>query len=452
MTVPSDDLCSAGSPRAVAPARPASDRPRARRIPAARVLLTMAAVLAMTLTACADDGAPSAAPGPSAASGTAGGAAAPATTSAAAVPGALPALRVETVAEGFANPWDVTFVGGDRMLVTERDGRLSLITGFGPGARVTPVAADLADVYARGEGGLLGIAASPDFATSGSFVTCQDHQEAGRPVDIRVVSWRLSPDGTRADKVRDPLVGGLPINPSGRHSGCRPTFAPDGALLVGTGDTARATISQDRGSLGGKVLRIDPRTGQPAAGNPFAGSGSAAERLISGYGHRNVQSVAIQPGTGQAWSAEHGPDIDDEVNVVVPGANYGWDPSQGGETPGGYDEDVPMTDLRRFPDAMRAAWSSGDPTDAISGSAFLDGPAWGDLDGVLAVSALKGQKLYLMRPGTGADATRIVSVQVPPELDDTMGRLRGARLGPDGALYLTTDNGSNDAVLRVTRA
>lgn len=414
-----------------------------------RLLLTMTAVLAMALTACAEDDAPAgpSVPAGSAAPGTVASGA-PGTTAA----GAAGGLRVETVAEGFANPWDVAFVGGDRMLVTQRDGSLSLITGLGPGARVTPVAADLADVYARGEGGLLGIAAAPDFATSGSFVTCQDHQEGGRPVDIRVVSWRLSPDGTRADRVRDPLVGGLPINPSGRHSGCRPTFAPDGSLLVGTGDTARATISQDRGSLGGKVLRIDPATGGPAAGNPFASSGSATERLISGYGHRNVQAVAIQPGTGRAWSSEHGPDVDDEVNVLVPGANYGWDPAQGGETPGGYDESVPMTDLRRFPDAVPAAWSSGDPTEAISGAAFLEGPAWGDLDGVLAVAALKGQKLFLMRPGTGADAARIVSVQVPPELDDTMGRLRGARLGPDGALYLTTDNGSNDAVLRVTRA
>lgn len=111
-----------------------------------------------------------------------------------------------------------------------------------------------------------------------------------------------------------------------------------------------------------------------------------------------------------------------------------------------------MTDLERFPDAVPAAWSSGDETEAISGAAFLDGPAWGDLAGMLAVSAQKGQKLLLMRPGTGADADRIVSVTVPPELDDTMGRLRGARLGPDGALYLTTDNGSDDSVLRITRA
>ncbi|GAA4863778.1 PQQ-dependent sugar dehydrogenase [Actinomycetospora straminea] len=410
----------------------------------ARALLALSALLALALTACGEaTEQTSAAPRQG---GGAGAAPAPTTTAPTGT-----ALRVETVAGDLANPWDVAFVGGDRMLVTQRDGSLSLVTGLGAGARVTPVTADLQDVYARGEGGLMGIAAAPDVATSGTFVTCQTHQEGGRPVDVRVVSWRLSPDGTRAEKVRDPLVGGLPINPSGRHSGCRPTYAPDGALLVGTGDTARATIPQDRNSLGGKVLRVDPQTGGPAPGNPFATSGSASERLISGYGHRNVQAVAVQPGTGRAWSAEHGPDIDDEVNVVVPGANYGWDPARGGESPGGYDEDVPMTDLDRYPDAVPAAWSSGDPTEAISGAAFLDGPAWGDMAGMLAVSAQRGEKLLLMRPGQGADEGRIVEVTAPAELDGEFGRLRGSRLGPDGALYLTSDNGSDDVILRVTR-
>jgi aldose sugar dehydrogenase len=407
-------------------------------------LVASVALSLVVLTACgASPAGPAAPPAPAATTP------APSSSGTPTPAGGTPALRVETVAGGLDHPWDVAFVGGDRMLVTQRDGSLSLVGGLRPGAPVTPVRADLADVYARGEGGLMGIAAFPD--GSGRFVTCQTHAEGGRPVDVRVVAWQLSADGA-ATRTADPLVGGLPLNPSGRHSGCRPTFAPDGMLLVGTGDTARATIAQDRGSLGGKVLRVDPATGGPAPGNPFAASGSAAERLISGYGHRNVQSVAIQPGTGTAWSVEHGSDVDDEVNVVVPGANYGWDPSRGGETPGGYDESVPMTDTGRFPGAVGAAWSSGDPTIATSGGDFLTGPGWGDLEGTLAVSALKGEKLLLMRPGTGSDARRIVAVTTPPELDGAFGRLRGARLGPDGALYVTSDDGNDDVVLRVTRA
>ncbi|WP_018334192.1 PQQ-dependent sugar dehydrogenase [Actinomycetospora chiangmaiensis] len=396
-------------------------------------LLTSVALAAVLLTACSAARAP-----------TSSGADPTSTDARAAAAPPSGALRVERVAAGLDKPWDVTWVRG-RMLVTERAGALATVAD----GRVRPVRADLTSVYARGEGGLMGLAAYPD--DSGRFVTCQTHQEGGRPVDVRVVAWQLSADGASATRTDDPLVGGLPLNPSGRHSGCRPTFGPDGALWIGTGDTARATIPQDRTALGGKVLRVDPVTGGPAAGNPFASSGSAAERLVSGYGHRNVQAVAFQPGTGTGWSVEHGPDVDDEVNVVVPGGNYGWDPARGGETPGGYDEGVPMTDLRRHPDAVPAAWSSGDPTIATSGGTFVSGPAWGDLDGVLAVTAQKGEKLLIMRPGTGADAQRIVSVSTPPELDGEFGRLRGARVGPDGALYLTTDNGNDDVVLRVTR-
>ncbi|MDL5155745.1 PQQ-dependent sugar dehydrogenase [Actinomycetospora termitidis] len=397
-------------------------------------LLTSVALAAVVLSACS-----SAPVSPSAATGTS----APSSSAPTAAP-ATGALRVERIAEGLDKPWDVTWVR-DRMLVTQREGSISTIAD----GQVRPVSAELGDVYARGEGGLMGMAAYPD--DSGRFVTCQTHQEGGRPVDVRVVAWQLSADGASATRTKDPLVGGLPLNPSGRHSGCRPTFGPDGALWVGTGDTARATIAQDRTALGGKVLRVDPESGGPAPGNPFASSGSAAERLISGYGHRNVQAVAFQPGTGTGWTVEHGSDVDDEVNVVIPGRNYGWDPARGGETPGGYDESVPMTDLDRYPDAVPAAWSSGDPTIAPSGGDFVSGAAWGDLDGAFAVGVQKDEKLLFMRPGSGADAQRIVSVSTPPELDGEFGRIRGVRTGPDGALYLTTDNGDDDVVLRVSR-
>lgn len=193
------------------------------------------------------------------------------------------------------------------------------------------------------------------------------------------------------------------------------------------------------------MLRIDAATGGPATGNPFAGAANPAQRLVYDYGHRNVQGVAIRPDTGSAYSAEHGPSTDDEVNLLEPGANYGWDPGQGG-TVGGYDESVPMTDLTRFPDAAAAAWSSGSPVEAVSGAAFLSGPQWGGLDGVLAVGALRGQKLMLMTiGGNGA----VASVAVPKALDGAFGRIRAVRLAPDGALFVSTSNGSDDKVLRV---
>jgi glucose/arabinose dehydrogenase len=409
--------------------------------PIRRAVLATGFSAVLGLTGCA---------GPDATSVEGGGAGtAPAATSAAGSPAptrtGTPDLQVEVVAAGLSHVWDIGFLPDGHALVTERDGRIALLSGTTPGATVTPVAADLSDVYVRGEGGLMGLVVHPDFAQTRRFTTCQTHMVEGEPTDVRLVTWELSADGAAASPVADPLVGGLPINPSGRHSGCRPTVGEDGNLLVGTGDTARGEISQDLTSLGGKVLRLDLATGEPAEGNPFPDAENPAQRLVWTYGHRNVQGVAVQPGTGEVYTAEHGPTTDDEINRLQAGGNYGWDPSQGG-TVGGYDESVPMTDLDRFPDAVPAAWSSGSPVEAISGAAFLSGPQWGDLDGALAVGALRGEKLLLM--GLGPDGA-VAEVSVPPPLDGAFGRLRAVRLGPDGGLFVSTSNGTDDRVLRI---
>ena len=355
----------------------------------------------------------------------------------------VPALDVEVVAKGFEHGWDIGFLPDGRALVTERPGRISIVSGLREGARRSQVRADLDDVFVSGEGGLMGMVVHPDFASSRLFTTCQTHQEGGDAEDIRLVTWRLSADGGSAERVRD-LLTGLPIS-SGRHSGCRPTIAADGALLVGTGDVASGAVPQDRRSLGGKVLRLDLTTGEPLPDNPFASSGNARERYVYSYGHRNIQGVAVQPGTGAVYTAEHGPSNNDEVNLIRAGANYGWDPSQGG-TVGGYDESVPMTDLERFPDAVPAVWQSGASTQAVCSATFLEGEQWGALDGALVVTALKGSKLLLLT--LAADGS-LAEVSVPAETDGPFGRLRAARLGPDGALYVTTTNGDDDQLLRV---
>ncbi|MET9626352.1 PQQ-dependent sugar dehydrogenase [Lentzea sp. NPDC006480] len=332
-------------------------------------------------------------------------------------------LKVEEVVGGLEHAWDIGFLKDGSMLVTERPGRLKLVKN----GQATPVDIDLADIQVRGEGGLMGLVIHPD---GQRFTTCYNTTK-----DVRLVTFRL--DGTRATKVKD-LVTGMPSNSSGRHSGCRPTLAPDGTMFVATGDIAQARNPQDRTSLGGKVLRLDAETGEGAAGNPFASSSNANERRIYTYGHRNVQGVVFRPGTDQVFSSEHGPDVDDEVNLLKAGANYGWDPSKGG-TQGGYDESVPMTDLKRFPDAVPAVWSSGSPTEAICQAAFWNGK--------LAITALKGSKLLLFT----LDAQgKVQNVSIPNELNDKYGRLRAARTAPDGSLYLTTSNGSNDKLLRLT--
>ncbi|MDQ4092269.1 MAG: PQQ-dependent sugar dehydrogenase [Actinomycetota bacterium] len=371
-----------------------------------------------------------------------GGSAVPPGTSSA------PEIRVDVVAAGLEHVWDIGFLPGGSALITERPARIRLLSSTRPGAQVTDVAAELGDVYVAGEGGLMGLVVHPDFASTRRFTTCQTHQDGNRPVDVRLITWELSPDGARASRVADPLVAGLPLNPSGRHSGCRPTIGPDGHLYVGTGDSARAAVSQDRTQLGGKVLRIDRNTGGPAPGNPFADSPNAAERLVFTYGNRNVQGVTVQPGTDRLFGAEHGPTVDDEINVLRAGANYGWDPSRGG-TESRYDESVPMTDLQRFPDAVPAVWSSGGHTEAICGAAFMAGEQWEQLQGLLAVAALAGSKLLLMRVDSEGNVTGAGQL---PQLDGSYGRLRAVRPGPDGALYVTTSNGDDDKVLRVAPA
>ena len=356
---------------------------------------------------------------------------------------AVPGLAVEVVAGGFEHGWDIGFLPDGRALVTERPGRISIVSGIRKGAERRTVRADLDDVFVQGEGGLMGMVVHPDFESSRLFTTCQTHMEGGDPDDIRLVTWRLSADGSSAQRVRD-LLTGLPLS-TGRHSGCRPEIAADGALLVGTGDVARGDNPQDRTSLGGKVLRLDLETGDALPDNPFASSDNRRERYLLSYGHRNIQGVAVQPGTGEVYTAEHGPSNNDEVNLIEAGANYGWDPSQGG-TVGGYDESVPMTDRDRFPDAVPAIWQSGRTTQAVCAAEFLEGEGWGGLDGALVVTALKGAKLLIL---TLDDDGSLAEVSVPEETDGPYGRLRAARLGPDGALYVTTTNGEDDRLLRI---
>ncbi|HVK21308.1 MAG TPA: PQQ-dependent sugar dehydrogenase [Actinokineospora sp.] len=349
-----------------------------------------------------------------------------------------PGLKIETVASGLTHGWDIGFLPDGKVLVTQRTGDIALLSSGLPGATVTMLKAETSTIMVRGEGGLMGLVVHPDFASSREFTTCQTHWENGEPRDIRLVTWRLTDDEKVATRVRE-LLTGLPVAQSGRHSGCRPTLAADGALLVGTGDTARPSIPQDKNSLGGKVLRIDLKTGEALPDNPIPGS------RVYTYGHRNVQGVALRP-NGQVLTAEHGPDKNDEINLLKAGANYGWDPSQGGKVQS-YDEDVPMTDLQRFPDAIPAKWQSGETTEAICAATFLTGSQWGSLDGALVATALKGAKLMLFTLDNDAN---VKSVAIPPEFADQFGRLRAARTAPDGSLYITTSNGDNDKLLRVT--
>lgn len=341
-----------------------------------------------------------------------------------------PTILTDVVAEGLTIPWDIESLPDGSLLVTERPGGLVLIDSSGV---TTQLAADFSDVFANSETGVMGLAVDPDFANNRRFYTCQGHNN---PREIQVIAWTLAANDTSATRVADPLVGGLPIG-SGRHGGCQLEFDDANHLFIGTGDSAVGSHPQDLASLGGKVLRVDAATGGPIADNPFADSDNEASQLIYTYGHRNVQGLSPRPTTGEMWSVEHGPSVDDEVNLLVSGANAGWNPVPG------YNESVSMTNSL-LANADSAEWSTGSPTLALSGGEWFDHEAWGSLNGGLAVAALKTQTLRLLFFNE-----ENLYLGQRTILDGEFGRLRAVHQGSDGSIYVSTSTGS-DSIIKLT--
>lgn len=334
-------------------------------------------------------------------------------------------LTVVKLYTRLGRPWDIAFSPGGSMFFTERGGKIRVRTTSGD----LRTLATVPDVVISHEGGLLGIAVDPNFAENRRIYTCL-LSNAGGAVDVRLVRWRVNNAvtglGSRAD-----IVTGIPVNQGselGRHSGCRPRFGPDRRIWMGTGDAATGSVPQNPKSLGGKVLRVDT-SGHPVAGNAKA----PFDPRIYTYGHRNVQGIAFSPG-GKAYSIEHGTDRDDEVNRLVAGANYGWDPVPPGGG-AGYDESQPMTDLKKFPNAKKPVWSSGYPTIAPSGGTFLTGSKWAGWDHALAVAVLKDEQLRIL--AFNGDGTAVSQQWI--RITDR-GRLRVAVEGPDGNLYVAVDD------------
>lgn len=348
--------------------------------------------------------------------------------------GTVPALQVTTVARGLDIPWDVKPVGRGRLLITERTSKRLLTWRKGKLRRVSYAAST---VWAGGETGLMALAVDPAFRRNRRFYTCQGANLGGGHHDVRVMVWRLKRNARRATLVR-PLLTGLPST-SGRHGGCRLLIASNGAMFVGTGDAAVGTNPRNLGSLGGKTLRLNRFTGAPWPENPWIRSTSRNTRYVLTFGHRNVQGLTQRP-DGSLWSVEHGPTRDDEVNRLTSGGDYGWNPVPG------YNESVPMTDQSLPGNQVEARWSSGFPTLATSGATWVRGQQWGLYKGMLAVAALKGQRLLFLR-FDAAGRFRYVTV---PDVLRRYGRLRSVTQLGNGDLLVTTANGgSRDAVLRV---
>ncbi len=336
-----------------------------------------------------------------------------------------PLLQSTTLIGGLSHPWDIVFLPDGTRLFTERAGTISRLEN-----NQKVVITDIVDVAAVGEGGLTGMALDADFAENRQLYICMNTR-----TDVRVVRFRLREDNQALEQRQD-IVTGIPSNASGRHSGCRIRVAQNGILWVGTGDAAVASHPQNPQSLGGKVLRVT-RDGQAVQGN----LGSPFDGRIFSYGHRNVQGIVLfdEPRDGvYGYSVEHGSDRDDEVNLLKPG-NFGWAPRVTYVESG-----IPMTDLERFPDAVAAIWSSGYPTIAPSGATQLRGEQWGTFHNAIALAVLKGKHVRILQLD---ESYKILLEKV---ILSDFGRIRAVTQGPDGSLYVTTGNGTDDKIIQVT--
>lgn len=315
------------------------------------------------------------------------------------------AYTVETFVSGLVIPWEMRFLPDGRIFVTERPGRVRVVENGQ--LRPEPVAT-IPDVAHEGEGGLLGLALDPDFAAN-HWVYLYYTYPAGGGLANKVVRYTET-NNTLVDPVV--ILDGIPA--ASIHDGGRIAFGPDGKLYVTTGDAAVPELAQDLGSLAGKILRINP-DGSIPPDNPFPGS------PVYSYGHRNPEGLAWQPGTDALYSTEHGPSGHDEVNLIQPGANYGWPAMRGTEGPSnGYTPPV---------------IESGGNTWAPAGATFVEGTTFPQWTGSLLFGSLRGTTLWRLDIPGGSSPPAL-----EPIISDDYGRLRDVVEGPDGNLYILTSN------------
>lgn len=342
-------------------------------------------------------------------------------------------LKLETVAEGLANPWSMAFLPDGQMLATEREGRLRVISKDG---KLSEPVAGLPEISAGDQGGLLDVVLHPQFDTTRLvFMSFSEPREGGNATSV--MRGRLSEDLRSLENVKvifrqQPAAGG------GQHFGSRLVFDRTGALFVTTGDRNRLRkLVQQTDNHIGKIMRITEDGGVPAD-NPKV-EGWLPE--IWSIGHRNLQGATLHPTTGEYWTVEHGSRGGDELNRPQGGKNYGWPIiSYGREYSGkkiGEGTEKP---------GMEQPVYYWDPSIAPSGMVFYTGDEFAEWEGNLFVGALAQQHVARLT----MEGSKVVAEE---RLFEGVARFRDVRQGPDGYLYLLTDEDAPDGrVLRVVPA
>ena len=342
-------------------------------------------------------------------------------------------IRVQTIVEGLSHPWGLAFLPDGRILVTERDGNLRLVGG----GKVSEPLEGVPEVDTGGQGGLLDVAVDPSFGQS--RLVYLSYSEAGDGGNSTAVArGRLSEDGTRLTGV-EVVFSQQPKLDSAMHFGSRLVFDRQGHLFITLGERSKAQVrgqAQQLDSHLGKVIRIRP-AGSVPGDNPFAGRRDALPEIWS-YGHRNAQGAALNPDTGVLWVNEHGPRGGDEINIPEPGRNYGWPVVSYGVN---YDGS-PVGGGRSEAPGMTGPIHHWTPSIGVSGMAFYTADAMPGWRGNVFVGGLAIPKLVRLE----RDGDRITGSE--DLLEDLALRIRQVVQGPDGALYLLTDE-SNGEILRV---
>jgi glucose/arabinose dehydrogenase len=320
-------------------------------------------------------------------------------------------MQIEVYADGLHIPWGMGFLPNGDFLFCERNGKINIKTK-GQEHRLL-----LQRVVEESEGGLLGLEIDPDFENNANVFIYETVVGENRLVKLKLANGNLSEEAV--------LISGIPA--AHNHDGGALRFGPDGFLYIGTGDAIQPNLSQDKNSLAGKILRVD-KNGNPAPGNPF-------NNRIWSYGHRNVQGFDWDKG-GRMFATEHGPSGEfglccrDEINLILPGKNYGWPIAYGGS------ESDPLTP---------SVYQTGNEVLAPSGCAFIHGAEWGDWDGNLIVAALRGKRLVRFRFSNSGSS---INTSRADTLKGTYERLRNVIQAPDGSILFSSSNGE-DKIYRI---
>lgn len=331
-------------------------------------------------------------------------------------------FRVATVVEGLEHPWGMAFLPDGSILVTERPGRLRLVRN---GVLEPEPIAGVPEVWARGQGGLLDVALHPDFERN-RLVYLSYSKPGPNGATTAVARGRLV-DG-RLEDVEDIFVADAWTN-RGQHFGSRLVFDGKGHLFISVGDRGVMQEAQNPSNHQGTIIRLHD-DGRVPADNPFVGREGFRPEIYA-YGIRSPQGLALHPETGELWETEHGPRGGDEINLILPGRNYGWPTITYGINYNG----EKISDHTHM-EGMEQPLHYWVPSIATSGLAFYTGDKFPGWKGDAFVGGLAGQQLVRLR----FDGTRRVAIEVL--LTELKRRIRDVRNGPDGYIYLLVDEPS----------